>query len=172
MINIGILLDDWGISYTEQQLTRLDKLIDDFIKDQIWENFYGIGSKAANQNLSTKLNSKSFKVYCIDTKKEEIPKDCALNFEPDTENNDKIKEESFEERVIEIKDEFVPFSNLEAIESSKISSPETPLHCEFCDFTCTLNVTYLSITATSMNPNLHHSSDAIFVNSSTKTEQM
>jgi hypothetical protein len=139
MINIGILLDEWGISYTEKQLTRLDKLIDDFIKDQIWENFYRIGSKATNQDLSTKLNSKSFKVYCIDTKKEEITKDCDLNFEPDTENNDKIEEESFEERVIEIKDEFDPFSNLEAIESSKIPSPETPLHCEFCDFTCTLN---------------------------------
>ena len=96
MNNIGILLDDWGISYTEKQLTRLDKLIDDFIKDQIWEIFYGIGSKAANQNLRTKLNSKSFKVYCIDTKKEEISKDCDVNLEPDTENNDKINEESFE----------------------------------------------------------------------------
>ena len=53
------------------------------------------------------------------------------------------------EYVIEIKDEIDPFSNLEAIESSKISSPETLL-----------------------NPNLHHSSDVIFVNLSKKIEQM
>ena len=115
MIDTGLLLDICEISYTEKQLTRLDKLINDFIK-----TFHGISAKENSyQDLSSELKFKSLKVYFIDTKGKNSFKSCDQNLEPGTKNNDIIKEEFFEESVLEIKDEFDPFANLDAIENSK-----------------------------------------------------
>ena len=121
MIDTGLLLDICEISYTEKQLTRLDKLINDFIKEHIIKNFHGIGISREKSylDLSAELKLKSLKVYFIDTKGEDSFKSCDQNLEPGTKNNDIIKEEFFEESVLEIKDEFDPFANLDTIENSK-----------------------------------------------------
>ena len=121
MIDTGLLLDICEISYTEKQLTRLDKLINDFIKQHTFiKKFHGIGSKENSyQDLSSELKFKSLKVYFIGTKEENSFKSCDQNLDPGTKNNDIIKEEFFEESVLEIKDEFDPFANLDVIENSK-----------------------------------------------------
>ena len=108
------LLDICEIFYTEKQLTRLDKLINDFIKEHIVKNFYGIGSKEKSyQDLSSEF--KSLKVYFIGTKEESLFKSCDQNLEPGIKTNDITKEEFFEESVLEIKDEFDPLTTLDTV---------------------------------------------------------
>ena len=45
MINIGTLLDACGISYTDKQLKKLDRLFNHLVKGHIFKNFPGISSK-------------------------------------------------------------------------------------------------------------------------------
>ena len=117
MINIGTLLDACGISYTEKQLKKLDRLFNHLVKGQIFKDFPGIDSKD-NSTKDSSSNSKSLKVYFIETKEKESSENVNEYFE--SENNVAIKEEeNLEECALEIKDEFDPFAALEAVENSK-----------------------------------------------------
>jgi hypothetical protein len=118
MINIGTLLDACGISYTEKQLKKLDRLFNHLVKGHIFKNFPGIGSKD-NSYTDLSPHFKSLKVYFIENKgKESLSENnCSKYFEPETENNVVIKEETLEESVLEIKGEFDPLTTLETVEN-------------------------------------------------------
>ena len=49
MINIGALLDACGISYTEKQLKKLDRLFNQFLKGKFFKNFQDTNSENVNQ---------------------------------------------------------------------------------------------------------------------------
>ena len=124
MINVGTLLDACGISYTEKQLKKLDRLFNHLVKGNIFKNFPGIGSKD-NSYKDLSPHFKSLKVYFIENKeKESLSENDSNNyFEP--ENNIVIKEEILEESVLEIKDEFDPLTTLETVENYKYVSDNT-----------------------------------------------
>ena len=126
MINIGTLLDACGISYTAKQLKKLDRLFNHLIKGHIFKNFPGIGSKD-NSYKDLSPHFKSLKVYFIENKEKESwsENNCDKYFEPKTENNLWIKEETLEESVLEIKDEFDPLTTLETVENYKYVSDTT-----------------------------------------------
>ena len=124
MINIGTLLDACGISYTSKQLKKLDRLFNHLIKGHIFKNFPGIGSKE-NSYKDLSPHFKSLKVYFIENKEKDSENDCSEYIEPKTENNLWIKEETLEESVLEIKDEFDPLTTLETVENYKYVSDTT-----------------------------------------------
>ena len=116
MINIGALLDACGISYTEKQLKKLDRLFNHLVKGKIFKNFPGTNSKD-NSCKDSSPNSKPRRLYFIDTKEKESSENFDQYLEP--EINIAIKEEIVEEEVLEIKDEIDPLASFEAVENSK-----------------------------------------------------
>ena len=120
MINIGNLLDACGISYTEWQLVKLDKLVNKFLKH--------LSTKTLQQFVSNET-----------TKHDSIPysrtKDLAgkieispsqhfiqeFDIEPEPCYNNTIMEEIPKETETEIKEEFPedPFASIETINNSK-----------------------------------------------------
>ena len=126
MINVGTLLDACGISYTEKQLKKLDRLFNHLVKGNIFKNFPGIGSKD-NSYKDLSPHFKSLKVYFTENKEKDSLSDnnCSKYFEPETENNIVIKEEILEENVLEIKEEFDPLTTFETVENYKYISDNT-----------------------------------------------
>ena len=112
MINIGSLLDACGISYTEKQLKKLDRLFNHLVKGKFFKNYPGTNSKD-NSFKDSSPNSKSLGVYFIETQEKESSENVNQYLEP--ENNIAIKEESVEEEVKEIKDEIDPLAFCEAV---------------------------------------------------------
>ena len=111
MINIGSFLDACGISYTDKQLAKLDKLFDELLNKLILQQY---DFDETTQQHDSTLD------YEQNASKEEFPNNtklkpfqhCIPEFELKTEfksepNYDNtIKEEILEESEIEIKKEF------------------------------------------------------------------
>lgn len=105
MINVGNLLDACGISYTDKQLVKLDKLIDELLKKLSLQQF----DQTKQKNGST-LNSE-------DKSREQDWTE--FKSEPNYDNT--IKEEIQEESAIEIRKEFPidPFASLDTFNNSE-----------------------------------------------------
>ena len=121
MINIGNLLDACGISYTDKQLTKLDKLINELLKKLSLHKFVSneITQNDSIPNYQDKSRTKDF------TDKTELePSQNYIQeflFEPESQSNYTIMEEISRESEIEIKEEFPkdPFASLETFNKSK-----------------------------------------------------
>ena len=108
MIDIGNLLDFCGISYTEKQLAKLEKLL----KKMSLQQFDSNGS-----TLDSKDKSR-YEDFHSETKLKPMEK---FDFKPDLNYDNTIKEEILEESDIEIKEEPVndPFASLETFNNSE-----------------------------------------------------
>ena len=117
MINIASLLDACGISYTEKQLVKLDKLVDKLLKQLRLQQF--VSNETTKHDSIPYSRTKDFA-----TKIEITPSEhCIQEFkvEPEPCYNNRIKDEMPKESAIEIKEEFPkdPFESLETINHSK-----------------------------------------------------
>ena len=114
MINIGNLLDACGIYYTDKQLSKLDKLVNDLLKklslQQQFDSAPDSKDKSRNEDFVNKKELKPFQ-HCIQE----------FDFESRSQYENTIKKEILEESATEIKDEFPndPFVSLETIENSE-----------------------------------------------------
>ena len=117
MINITNLLDACGISYTDKQLAKLEKLLHELLKKMSLQQFDSnkptqhdsisdSEDKSRNEGLDeeTKLNPFQTAIYEID-------------YEPEPHCNNMVKAEILGESFIEIKEEFAPLETLENSEA-------------------------------------------------------
>ena len=147
MIDIGNLLDACGISYTEKQLVKLDKLVNELFKRLSIQQFDSNATikdkpiqdstdKLENKDVAHNTEMKPFQ-HCspeIDIKhefqinntiKEEVVEEihCIPEFEFETEPNydNTIKEEILEESEREIQKQFPkdPFASLDTFNNSE-----------------------------------------------------
>ena len=136
MINIGILLDVCGISYTDIQLAKLDKLVNELLKKLSLQKFDS--DKSIQQHDST-LDSEGKsrnEDFSIETKLKSFEE---FYFKSEPNCNITITEE-ITESAIEIKEEFPkdPFASLEIFNNSENDSDimleeNKSFVCEACD---------------------------------------
>ena len=141
MINVGNLLDACGISYTDKQLLKLDKLIDELLKKLSFQQFDSNQTKQKNDSTldsEDKLRSEDF---AIETKLKPIEE---FDFKSEPNCNITITEE-ITESAIEIKEEFPndPFASLEIFNNSVVVESDIMLEenresnksfvCDTCD---------------------------------------
>jgi len=120
MINIGILLDVCEISYTDLQLAKLDKLVNELLKKLSLQQFDSNKSiQQHDSTLDSEAKSRS-EDFAIETKLKPM-EEFDLKSEPDC--NITIAEE-ITESEIEIKEEFPndPFASLEIFNNSENDS--------------------------------------------------
>ena len=121
MINIGSLLDNCGISYTDKQLAKLDKLLHELLNKLSLQQFDANGTtphgsipdsedRLRNEDFASETELKPFQHYSQE-----------FDFESEPHYNHIIKEEIVEESSIEIKEELPNdlFANLETLNSSE-----------------------------------------------------
>ena len=121
MINIGSLLDACGISYTDKQLAKLDKLLHELLNKLSLQQFdanetiqHGSipdsDDRLRNEEFASETELKPFQHYIQE-----------FEFESEPHYNHIIKEELVEESSIEIKEELPkdPYATLETINSSR-----------------------------------------------------
>ena len=126
MINIGNLLDACGISYTERQLVKLDKLVNELLKKLSLHEF---DSNETTQNDSIpdyrdKSRNEGIEIKDFTDNTELKPSQNCIqefHFEPESQSNNTIEEEITRESEIEIKEEFPkdPFASLETSNKCK-----------------------------------------------------
>ena len=113
MINIGNLLDVCGIYYTDKQLSKLDKLVNELLKKLRLQQFNStpdFKDKSRNEDFANKKEQLPFQ-YCIQE----------FDLESRSQYENPIKEEILEESAIEIKKEFPndPFVSFKTKENSE-----------------------------------------------------
>jgi hypothetical protein len=113
MINIGNLLDFCGISYTDKQLSKLDKLFGELLKKLSLQQFDSIETTkhdSRNEEFATKTELNPLQ-----------PSNQDFDFKFQLNYNNTIKEEIQEDGMIEIKEEFSndPFASLETFNNSE-----------------------------------------------------
>ena len=115
MITIGNLLDACGISYTDKQLVKLDKLVNELLKTL----------RLQQSNETTKHDS------IPDSRNEDFERETELKpFQHSTQEfviepeQSRTKEKKAKEILLEIKKEFPkdPFVSLETLNNSKVIS--------------------------------------------------
>ena len=89
-MNIGLLLDMCGIFYTEEQLTKLEKLVENFIQKILGSN----GCKI----YENYLQNEDFKEDFLDISLKEELKQDEVNSENKCENTDIVPEEKVQPR--------------------------------------------------------------------------
>ena len=121
MINIGSLLDTCGISYTDKQLAKLDKLLHELLNKLSLQQFdanetiqHGSipdsDDRLRKEEFASETELKPFQHYIQE-----------FEFESEPHYNHIIKEEIVEESSIEIKEELPkdPYATLETINISR-----------------------------------------------------
>ena len=126
MVNIGNLLDACRISYTDKQLAKLDKLVNELLKKLSLQVF---DSNETTQNDSIpdyrdKSRNEGIEIKDFTDNTELKPSQNCIqefHFEPESQSNNTIKEEITRESEIEIKGEFPedPFASLETSNKCK-----------------------------------------------------
>ena len=121
MINIGNLLDACRISYTDKQLAKLDKLVNELLKKLSLHEF---DSNETTQNDSIPNYQDKSRTKDFTDKTELEPSQNYIqefHFESESQSNDTIMEEISRESEIEIKEEFPkdPFASLETSNKCK-----------------------------------------------------
>ena len=121
MINIGSLLDACGISYTDKQLTKLDKLINELLKKLSLHKF--VSNETTQNDSIPDYQDKSGHKDFTDKTELKPSQNCIqeFHFESESQSNDTIMEEISRESEIEIKEEFPkdPFASLETSNKCK-----------------------------------------------------
>ena len=117
MINIGSFLDACGISYTDKQLAKLDKLLHELLNKLSLQQF--VSNETTKHDSISYSRTKDFACEIEITPSEHCIQE--FNVEPEPCYNDKIKDEMPKESSIEIKEEFPkdPFESLETINHSE-----------------------------------------------------
>ena len=125
MINIGNLLDACGISYTEWQLVKLDKLVNKFLKHLSTKTLQQFVSNETTKHDSipysiTKKFASKIEIFKITPSQHSIQD---FHIEPEPCYNDAIMDEIPKGDEIELKEEFPkdPFALLETSNSKVIS---------------------------------------------------
>jgi hypothetical protein len=118
MINIGNLLDFCGIFYTEKQLVKLDKLVNELWKKLRLQQFDSNGTKQQHDSTLDSEDKSRSEDFCSETKLKPMEK---FDFKSDLHYDNTIKEEILEESDIEIKEEPAndPFASLETFINSE-----------------------------------------------------
>ena len=117
MINIGSLLDACGISYTDKQLVKLEKLLHELLKKLSLQQFDS--NETTQQYDSTTDSEDKSRNKGFDEETKLKPFQTAIyevDFEPEPHYNNIVKAEILEESVIEIKEEF---ASLETLKNSE-----------------------------------------------------
>ena len=121
MIVIRNLLDACGISYTDKQLAKLEKLFDELLKKLSLNKF---DSNETTQNDSIPNYQDKSRTKDFTDKTELEPSQNYIqefHFESESQSNDTIMEEISRESVIEIKEECPkdPFASLKTSDKCK-----------------------------------------------------
>jgi len=121
MINIGSLLDNCGISYTDKQLAKLEKLLHELLNKLSLQQF---DANETTQHGSIPDSEDRLRTEDFTSETELKPfhhYNQEFDYESERQYNNIIKEEAVEEISIEIKEEFPndPFANLETLNSSE-----------------------------------------------------
>ena len=118
IIDIGNLLDFCGISYTEEQLLKLNKLVNQLWKKLSLQQFDSNGTKQQHDSTLDSEDKSRIEAFCSEMKLKPMKK---FDFKSDLDYNNEIKEEVQEESDIEIKEEFAndPFASLETFDNSE-----------------------------------------------------
>ena len=118
---MGNLLDACGISYTDKQLVKLDKLVNKLLKKLSLQQF--VSSEATQNDSIPDYQDKSRNKDFTDKTKLKPSQNCIqeFHFEPESQSNNEILEEISRESEIEIKEEFPkdPFASLETSNKCK-----------------------------------------------------
>ena len=117
MINITNLLDACGISYTDKQLAKLEKLLHELLKKLSLQQFDS--NETTQQQNSISDSEDNPRNEDIDEETKLKPFQTAIHeidFEPELHCNNIVKAESLEESIIEIKEEFASTETLENLE--------------------------------------------------------
>ena len=118
MINIGNLLDACGISYTDKQLAKLEKLLHELLKKLSLQQFDS--NETTQQHDSTTDSEDKSRNEGFDEETKLKPFQTAIHeidFEPEPHCNNIIKTEILGENFIEIKEEFASTETLENLEA-------------------------------------------------------
>ena len=117
MINIGNLLDACGISYTEKQLVKLDKLVNKLLKQLSLQQF--VSNETTKHDSTPYSRTKDFPSKIEITRSQHSIQE--FNIELEACYNNTIIDEIPKGNEIEIKEEFLkdPFASLETINNSK-----------------------------------------------------
>ena len=156
MINIGNLLDACGISYTERQLVKLDKLVNKFLKHLSTKTLQQFASNETTKHDSIPYSRTKNVASKIEIFKITPSQHCIQEFhiEPEPCYNNEIMVGIPKENEIETKEEFPkdPFASSETVKSSKdisdmvheenvesnnsslpITEKTSEFKCEFCN---------------------------------------
>jgi len=121
MINIGNLLDACRISYTDKQLAKLDKLVNELLKKLSLHEFDS--NETAQNDSVPDYQDKSRNEDFTDETELKQSQNCIqeFHFEPESQSNNTINEEISIESEIEINEEFPkdPFASLETSNKCK-----------------------------------------------------
>ena len=114
MIDIANLLDACGISYTDKQLAKLDKLVNELWKKLCLQEFDSNETKQQHDSISDSEDKSRNEGFDEETKLEPIQTAIyEIDFEPEPHCNNIVKAEILGESVIEIKEEFASLDSLE-----------------------------------------------------------
>ena len=122
MINIANLLDACGISYTDKQLVKLEKLFHELLKKLSLQQFDAnetTQQETTQQHDSISDSEVKSRIEGFDEETNLKPFQTAIHeidFEPEPHCNNIIKTEILGENFIEIKEEF---ASLETLENSE-----------------------------------------------------
>ena len=122
MINIANLLDACGISYTDKQLAKLEKLLHELLKKLSLQQFDAnetTQQETTQQHDSISDSEVKSRIEGFDEETNLKPFQTAIHeidFEPEPHCNNIIKTEILGENFIEIKEEF---ASLETLENSE-----------------------------------------------------
>ena len=114
MINIANLLDACGISYTDKQLAKLDKLVNELLKKLSLQQFDSNETTQQHDSISDSEDKSRNEGFDEETKLKPFQTAVyEVDFEPEPHYNNIAKVEILEESVIEIKEEFASLDSLE-----------------------------------------------------------
>jgi len=121
MVNIGNLLDACRISYTDNQLTKLNKLVNELLKNLRFQKF---GSYDTTQHNPIPVSEDKLRNEDFINKKELKPTHHFVqefDIKPEPHFNNSVKEEIVEETEIKITEEFPhdPLASLETFNNSE-----------------------------------------------------
>ena len=117
MINITNLLDACGISYTDKQLAKLEKLLHELLRKLSLQQFDSNETTQQHDSISDSEDKSRNEGFDEETKL--IPFQTAIyetDFEPEPHCDNIVKAEILEESLTEIKEEVASFETLENLE--------------------------------------------------------
>ena len=117
MINVTNLLDACGISYTEEQLSKLENLLHELLKKLSLQQFDSNETTQQHDSISDSEDKSRNEGFEEETRLKPVQTAIyEVDFEPEPHHNNIVKAEILEESIIDIKEEF---AILETLDNSK-----------------------------------------------------